>query len=160
MRLALIVAMTPERVIGYQNQLPWHVSADLKHFKALTLGKPVIMGRKTYESIGKPLPERRNIIISRNPDFNAPGCEVCTSLQQALSLVEAQEEVMIIGGATLFEQALPLAERIYLTILQLQVPGDTFLPTWPANEWQEIDSQAFIDEKSQTKGHFITLQRV
>lgn len=139
MPLAIIAALAENRVIGVNNRLPWHLSADLKHFKALTLGKPVVMGRKTYESIGKPLPERRNIIVSRNPDLRIPGCEVVGSLEQSLALFDDQQEVMLIGGAQLFAQALPLTDRLYLTLIHQAFPGDSFFPEWDSQQWQEVE---------------------
>lgn len=140
MQLSLIVAMSTNRVIGIQNQLPWHLPADLKHFKQLTLGKPVIMGRKTYDSIGKPLPNRCNIVVSRNQSLQIPGCEVVNSLESALKLVATAAEVMIIGGEQLFTQALPLADRLYLTLIHQQIPGDSFFPLdiETSDQWQLV----------------------
>jgi dihydrofolate reductase len=160
MSIAIIAAMSQGRVIGYQNQLPWHVSTDLKHFKTITLGKPVIMGRKTYESIGKPLPDRQNIIVTKNDTFFAPGCDVTMSLQDAILLARPEiHEVMIIGGAQLFEQALSLADKLYLTLLDIEVIGDTYFPEWKHLSWHEIESVNFFDEKSKISGKFITLAR-
>src|SRR5687767_855649 len=115
MQISLIAALDRNRVIGKDNQLPWHLPADLKHFKALTLGKPILMGRKTYLSIGKPLPERTSIILTHDKTFRAPaGCLVAHSLAEALQQVKNTNEVMVIGGAKLFEQTLPIAKRLYL----------------------------------------------
>lgn len=143
MQLSIIAAMSENYVIGKENQLPWHLPADLKHFKNITWGKPILMGRKTYESIGKPLPGRRNIIITRNPEFQAEGCEITHSLEQALSLVKDSAEVMVIGGAQLFAQALPQASRMYLTIIHHYFDGDCFFPHWDAKQWQEVEREDF-----------------
>lgn len=139
----IIVAMADNRVIGKNNAMPWHLPADLKHFKAITMGHPVIMGRKTFESIGKALPNRRNIVVSRNHDYQASGAEVVSSLEAALSLVEDQPEIFVIGGAQLFSQALPLAQKMYLTYIDLKVEGDTFFPVWDKNQWEEVSCQFF-----------------
>ncbi|MFN7097796.1 MAG: dihydrofolate reductase [Gammaproteobacteria bacterium] len=160
MSIAIIAAMAQGRVIGYQNQLPWHIPTDLKQFKTVTLGKPVIMGRKTYEAIGKPLPGRQNIIVTKNPSYSVSGCEVTTSLQDAILLARPEiNEVMIIGGSQIFEQALLLADRLYLTLLDLEVMGDAYFPEWKHLNWHEKAVVNFFDEKSQISGKFITLER-
>lgn len=135
MKLSLIVAMTENRVIGLDNQMPWHLPADLAWFKQNTLGKPVIMGRKTFESIGRALPKRRNIVLSRR-GLAAENIEWVTSLECALALVANEPEVMIIGGGHLFAETLTIAERLYLTEIQTQLAGDTFFPEINAKEWQ------------------------
>jgi len=134
MILSLIVAMDEDRTIGREGGMPWHLPADLKHFKRTTLGKPVIMGRRTYESIGKPLPERRNIVLSRG-GFQAEGVETAYSLEEALEMTETAEETMIIGGADVFERALPKADRIYLTRIHGHFEGDTHFPPFDHNDW-------------------------
>src|SRR5262249_14123565 len=134
-------ALSQNNVIGIENRLPWHLPADLKHFKTLTMNKPIIMGRKTYESIGRPLPGRRNIIISRNPQFSAPGCECVTSLSEALLLTAAAPEVMVIGGTQLIEAALPKADRLYLTFIHQDFDGDCFFPEWDRAQWREISRE-------------------
>lgn len=160
MQVAIIAALANQQVIGYQNQLPWHLPADLRHFKQLTLKKPIIMGRKTFESIGKPLPERTNIIISRNPAYQASGCLVAHSLAEALKLANTAEEVMVIGGTTIFEQALPLAQTLYLTYIHADIKGDVFFPPWNADDWQTIHTQYFnADEKNVYNYSFVTLTR-
>lgn len=128
MKLSVIVAMTEERVIGNQNQLPWHISEDLKRFKQLTMGKTVIMGRKTFESIGKPLPGRTNVVISRNRSFQAPGVKTASDLESALSVHREEDEVFVIGGSSLYETALPKADRIYLTMVHKGYDGDVHFP--------------------------------
>ncbi len=139
--ISIIAALAQNQTIGINNRLPWHLPADLQHFKKLTLGKPIIMGRKTYESIGKPLPGRRNIVISRNPQFTAPGCEVVPSLEAALTLTDSVEEVMIIGGAQLIAETLPLADRLYLTLIHQDFEGDCFFPDWNPQQWQQINRE-------------------
>lgn len=139
MIISLIVAMSENRVIGIDNSLPWHLPGDLKWFKRNTVGKTVIMGRKTYESIGRPLPERRNVVISRNPDYQAPGCDVVPGLEQALALVEPDGEAMIMGGASLYEQTLPRADRLYLTLVHAQVDGDAWFPEVHFDQWHELE---------------------
>ena len=128
--LSLIAAMTPERVIGLDGDMPWHLPADLAHFKRITSGKTVIMGRKTFDSIGRPLPKRRNIVITRNQTWHHDGVETVHSLEAAIALTEGEEETMIIGGATLYEAALTEASRLYITWIDAQITGDTHFPKW------------------------------
>ncbi|SCK06145.1 dihydrofolate reductase [Vogesella sp. LIG4] len=134
--LTLVAAMAHDNVIGIDNTLPWHLPEDLKHFKAVTLGKPVIMGRKTFDSIGRPLPGRLNIVITRQQDWQHEGVSVAHSLEAALALAGAAEEVCVIGGANLYEQALPLADKLCLTHIALEVAGDARFPRWQAEQWQ------------------------
>jgi dihydrofolate reductase len=148
MKVALIVAAATNNVIGRDNQLPWHLPQDLKYFKAKTLGKPVIMGRKTYESIGRPLPGRPNIVVTRNQAWSAEGVSVVTSLADALVLAgqlmahqeEQLQEAMVIGGAEIYRSALPLADRVYLTRIELPVDGDAYFPSLNQQEWKEVSS--------------------
>ncbi|MBA3581632.1 MAG: dihydrofolate reductase [Gammaproteobacteria bacterium] len=158
--LSLIAAMDRNRLIGRDNQLPWHLSADLQRFKALTLHKPIVMGRKTHESIGKPLPQRDNIVVSRNPDFQAAGCQMASSLEDALQSAKEAEEIMLIGGAQLYAQALPLASRLYLTIIDHEFVGDAWFPAWHAQDWQEIASEQHQSLERPWSYRFITLQRL
>ncbi len=137
MIIALISAMGRNRVIGINNTLPWRLPADLKHFKQITLGKPVLMGRKTYESIGKPLPGRTNIIISRDSDYQVPGCIVAHSIDAALTAAAGHEEIMVIGGAALYQQLLPRADRLYLTLIDEDFKGDAWFPEIQPEQWQE-----------------------
>jgi dihydrofolate reductase len=162
MQISLIVAMAENRVIGRGNQMPWHLPADLRHFKAITLGKPVIMGRKTFESIGRPLPSRRNIVISRNAEWQADGVESVTSLNAALALVNDVSEVMIIGGGQLYREALPLAHRLYLTHIQLLVTdADTWFPDYSQQQWQTLSEECHTpDEKNPYHYRFETLDRI
>lgn len=140
--LTLVVAMARGRVIGTDNAMPWHLPEDLKHFKAVTLGKPIIMGRKTWDSIGRPLPGRRNIVVTRNEAWQADGAEVAHSLEEALGLVADCAEACVIGGAELYRQALPLADRLSLTEIDLEVAGDAFFPAWDDGIWQESVREA------------------
>jgi dihydrofolate reductase len=161
MHLSLIAAMTPNRVIGANNRLLWRLPAELQYFKKITLGKPIIMGRKTHESIGRALPGRRNIIISGNRDFHALDCEVVSSLEAALSLVQSDQEVMIIGGAQIYQQTLSQAQRLYLTLVHHEFTGDAFFPPWKAAEWREIQhEERNADENNPYAMSFIILERV
>ena len=137
-RVSIIVAMDRNGLIGKGNRLPWHLPADLKHFKQVTMGKPIVMGRKTHQSIGRPLPGRTNIVVTRDPDYGAEGCTVVNSLNEALSAAGEVEEVMIIGGATLYEQALPHTGRIYLTRVQAELDGDTWFPELREADWTVV----------------------
>lgn len=144
--LCLIAALAQNRVIGRDNQLPWHLPADLKHFKALTLGKPIIMGRKTWDSLGRPLPGRLNLVVSRQPGLQLEGAEVFASLDAALERADAwaraedAEELMLIGGAQLYEQGLAQADRLYLTRVELSPEGDAWFPEVNAAHWRLASS--------------------
>jgi len=143
MKISLIAALADNRVIGKDGKMPWHLPEDLKHFKATTMGKPMIMGRKTWESFGgKPLPGRDHIVITRNPSYEAEGATVVPSLDEALSLVEDKEEIMIIGGGEIYTQALPLADRLYLTEIHITPGGDTEFPSFDRSAWQETSREA------------------
>lgn len=136
--ISLIVAASENNVIGVQGELPWRLSGDLKRFKALTMGKPIVMGRKTYESIGRPLPGRQNIVVSRQADFEADGCDVVLSIDAAIAAAGDADEIMIIGGSHIYQEFLPRAGRIYLTRVQANVAGDVYLPELAADEWREV----------------------
>lgn len=141
--ISLFVAHANDRVIGYQNDMPWHVPGDLAYFKRRTMGKPIIMGRKTYESIGRPLPGRLNIVITRNPSYEGEGVRVVSSLEDALQVAKEETdaaEYMIIGGEQIFKQAMPLADRMYITKIDETYPGDTFFPAYDLNEWETIEA--------------------
>ena len=147
--ISLVAAMAKNRVIGKDNQMPWHMPADLAHFKSVTLGKPIIMGRKTYESIGRPLPGRQNIVISRNPAYQLEGCDTVTSFDAALALVANEEEVMVVGGGFLYQQTLGLANKLYLTFIDLDVEGDTQFPEYEQLKLTEVNREAHsADEKN------------
>lgn len=155
----MIAAMAKNRIIGQDNQMPWHLPADFAWFKRCTLGKPVIMGRKTYDSIGRPLPGRRNVVISRDPELVIEGVECTTSIEKALALVSDQEEVMIIGGGSIYASCMSMANRLYLTFIDLEVEGDTHFPQW-GDEWQETYSErALRDEKNAHDMRFVILER-
>ncbi|MFC4277075.1 dihydrofolate reductase [Achromobacter aloeverae] len=140
--LTLVVAYARNRVIGRDNALPWKLPGDLAHFKRTTLGHPIVMGRKTWESLGRPLPGRRNIVISRDPAYAAAGAEVVGSLPAALAACADVAQVCVIGGAQIYAAALPLAQRIVATEVQADVEGDAWFPPLPADEWREISRQA------------------
>lgn len=160
MKLSVICAVAANGVIGAHNQLPWRLPADLTRFKALTMGHHIVMGRKTYESLGRPLPGRVNVIVTRQPGYRAEGCVTAGSLDDALAHCRGDEEVFVIGGATLFTDALGRADRIYLTRLHHDFPGDTVMPAWDAAAWRETareDHAAGADAPCAYS--FITLDR-
>ncbi len=138
MKISIIVAMTDDRVIGIENRLPWHIPEDFKWFRRHTLGKPVVMGRKTWESIGRPLPDRTNIVISRDPGFRPDGCTVVPDLDQALVAAGDAPEVMVIGGASIYAQFLPRTDRLYLTLVHAVITGDAWFPAFEPAQWREI----------------------
>jgi dihydrofolate reductase len=138
MIISIIVAVAENNVIGNNNALIWHIPHDLKRFKAITMGHPVVMGRKTYESMGKPLPGRENIVISRQTGLSIQGCQIFPSLEKALSFLKDKEEIFIIGGGQIYEQALPLTNRIYLTRIHQSFAGDTYFPEIQMNKWEII----------------------
>jgi dihydrofolate reductase len=161
MILSLIAAMDRNRLIGRDNALPWRLPADLQHFKRVTMGKPVLMGRRTYESIGKPLPGRENIVVTRNADFMAPGCKVVYSIEEALEYASQYDEVMVIGGADFYDQLLPRADRLYLTLIDEVFEGDAWFPPWEESKWQETSSEAHqSDERNPYPYRFVLLERV
>ena len=141
MRISIIAAMDRNRLIGNKNQLPWHLPADLAHFKQTTMGKPIIMGRKTFESIGRPLPGRDNIVLTRSADFHADGVRVARSLQQALDDAAGASEVMVIGGSTVYALALPRADRLYVTHVEGSFQGDAWFPVFDLEQWRIISCE-------------------
>lgn len=138
MIIALIVAMDRRRIIGHAGALPWHLPADLQWFKRHTMGHTLLMGRRTFEAIGHPLPGRRTIVVSRNPDYQAPGCILATDIPAAIAAAKPAEQLFICGGGEIYRQTLDLAERIYLTELDIEVTGDTFFPEISKNEFEII----------------------
>lgn len=136
-RIALVAALARNGTIGAGNALPWRLAEDLRHFKALTLGHPIVMGRRTFESIGRPLPGRRNLVVSRNRAFAAAGCEVHASLQGAIAACGAADVLFVIGGAQVYAQALPLARCLHLTEIDADFPGDVRFPEFDRREWIE-----------------------
>lgn len=154
-----VVAISENHVIGKNNKLLWYLPNDLKHFKDITSGHTVIMGRKTFDSVGKPLPRRRNIIITRQTIF-IEGCEVVNSVEEALALCAGEQEVFIVGGAEIYRQSLPLTDRVYLTIVHKEFDGDSFYPELDKNEWKEVDREDHQpDEKNALPYSFITMER-
>ncbi|MFA7555972.1 MAG: type 3 dihydrofolate reductase [Spongiibacteraceae bacterium] len=147
--IAMIVAMAENRVIGRNNQLPWYLPNDLKYFKATTMGKPVVMGRKTFESIGRPLPGRSNIVVTNNPGFIATGVEVVHSVEEAINLarsialVDGVDEVMVIGGAQLYKEMLPKTSRLYFTQVHAEIEGDALFPELDNRQWREVSRENF-----------------
>lgn len=141
MIISAIVAQSENKVIGQNNQLPWHLPADLKHFKAITTGHPILMGRKTHESIGRPLPNRTNLILTRDSAFNAPGCLTVMSMDAGIEAARSRltKELFIIGGAEVYQQALPIIQRIYMTVVHHHFDGDAYFPELDKKAWLEKD---------------------
>lgn len=159
--ISMIAAMADNRVIGADNDMPWHLPADLKHFKSLTIGKPVLMGRKTYESIGKALPGRPNIVITSNSSYTLDDATVVSSIEAAMLESSAYEEVMIIGGGSIYQSMLAQAQRLYLTFIDLKVEGDTQFPDYEAHaNWKEVSRESHRkDDKNPHDYTFVTLER-
>ncbi|EOD81023.1 Dihydrofolate reductase [Grimontia indica] len=159
MKISMIAAMAKGRVIGKDNAMPWHLPADFTWFKQNTLGKPVIMGRKTYESIGRPLPGRRNIVISRDENWSAEGVESTTSIDAAIALAGDVEEAVIIGGGTIYEASMPRADKLCLTFIDAEIDGDTCFPYW-GEGWAETHRESYqADEKNRYNMEFVVLER-
>jgi dihydrofolate reductase len=160
MKLSIIVAMDDNQLIGKDNTLPWRLPADLAYFKKTTTGKTVLMGRKTYDSIGFPLPKRRNIIVSHNTSFQAKGCEVVSSIDDALALAEDDDEVMIMGGASFYEQMLPSIDRLYITQIEGEFEGDAHFPEFDQDDFVETFRESHTpDERNPHTYHFTILDR-
>ena len=164
-RVTLLAALARNRVIGVRNALPWRLPADLRRFKALTLGHPVIMGRRTYESIlaslGHPLPGRLNIVVTRSPDYDAPGCIVAASLEAALAAAAPADESFVIGGAEIYRAALPLADRLQLTEIDADYDGDARFPEFAREDWKEISRDPHPPDTEFANGYaFVVYERV
>ena len=158
--ISIIVAVASNGVIGDKNSLLWHIREDMVHFRTTTSGHPVIMGRKTYDSIGRPLPKRTNVVITRDANLTIEGCTVVHSLEEAVSMFDSAEEVFVIGGAQIYAQALPLAERIYLTVVGKEYDGDTSFPDIDYAEWIELSREDYDrGEEFEYPFSFITLER-
>ena len=155
--ISMIVARSRNHVIGKDNQMPWKISADLQFFKKVTMGYPIIMGRKTWESIGRPLPGRRNIVVSRNTNYLAVGAELVGSLEQALDSLKEFKRVFVIGGQQLFNQAFPLADELFITEIEIQVDGDTYFEIPDPNHWQEVERVA--EQEGDIRFTYVTLRR-
>jgi dihydrofolate reductase len=147
MRIAMIAAMANNRVIGKDNKMPWHLPEDLRHFKAMTLSKPVVMGRKTFESIGRPLPGRHNIVISRDSQLSFEGVSCVTSFDEAITIAGDCDEIVVIGGGQLYQQILPKADVLYLTFIDVDVDGDTVFPDWDDGSWVLQNSENATSDK-------------
>lgn len=158
MDISLIVAMSKNRVIGHGGRIPWRLPAEQRYFKQMTLGKPLVFGRKTYESIGKPLPGRDNIILTRNPTYQAPGCQVVHTLKQVLDAAGTAPELMIGGGAYIYTLFLPLATRLYLTTIDLTIQGDTHFPEINHTQWQTESITTHLPTKKNP--HAYTISRL
>ncbi len=166
MSLSIIVAMSENRVIGANNQLPWHLPEDLKYFKRITMGHPIIMGRKTFESIGRPLPGRSNIVVTRQRDWSAPGVIVASDIEGALRQAalevqnEADQEVFVIGGGELFRQTLDKVSRLYLTQVHARVDGDAYFPDFQREQWREIERMDYDSDQNNPYAYsFLVLDR-
>ena len=159
--ISIIVAIAKNGVIGDKNTLLWHLREDMIHFRTITSGHPVVMGRKTYDSIGRPLPKRTNVVITRDTELQIEGCTMAHSLTEAVELFDSSEEVFIIGGAQIYNQAMPLADRLYLTIIDKEYEGDSSFPEIDYNSWRQISCEKFErGEAFEYPFSFITLERV
>ncbi len=152
-RVSLIVAMARNRVIGANNAIPWHLPAELAMFKRITMGHHIVMGRTTWESMRRLLPGRTTVVVTRQRNYEVPGAMVCHTLDEALAACKGDDEVLVIGGAKLFEAALERADRIYLTIVDAEVPGDTYMPEFDLQEWRERSSQTFPADAKNRYGY-------
>ena len=160
MRLSIIVAMTRNRVIGKDNDMPWHLPAELRHFKHLTMGKPIVMGRRTFESIGRVLPGRKNIVITRDPQFSFRGVTVVHAFDAAIRAASGVEELMIIGGANLYRQTLDRVDRLYITLLDVELEGDTFFPEFNREHWVQTEKvRREADGNNEYAMDFLVLER-
>ena len=158
--LTLIAAMGKNRAIGLDGRMPWHLPAELQHFKKATMGKAIVMGRKTWQAIGRPLPGRQNIVVSRNPGFHADGVDLAMSLDDAVAMSES-DEVMIIGGGQLYALALPMANRMVLTLIDIEPEADTWFPEWDEKEWSLTSERVFpVDDENKLAYRIIELRRV
>ena len=160
MIISIIVATDKNGVIGLDGDLPWHLSADLKHFKEITMGKPLVMGRKTHESIGRPLPGRKNIVLTYSKEFKAEGCEVVHSLNDAFKAAGDVNEVMIMGGSGIYDQSLTRSDRLYLTEVHADVKGDVYFPEFDKGEWVEREREEhFADDRNDFDYSFVVMER-
>jgi len=165
MKVALIVAVSENNVIGRDNQLPWHLPEDLQYFKSVTMGKPILMGRKTYDSIGRPLPGRANIVITRDPNWTAEGVIVVNSLEDAMAEgaqacnATESDEIMVIGGAQIYRDCLPIADKLYLTKVDAEIEGDAFFPEIDNNQWQKT-SEKTPNDLGKYPYRFLILERI
>jgi dihydrofolate reductase len=157
--ISFVVAMDQNRAIGKDNDLPWYLPNDLKHFKKTTMGKPIVMGRKTYESIGKPLPGRENIVVTRDESYKAEGTTIVHSVDEVLQL--NAEEICVIGGSEIFKQFLPVADRLYITEIHHTFDADTYFPELSADEWKEVSrTEGIVDEKNKYPHEFVVYEKI
>lgn len=160
MKYSIVVAMDQNQVIGSNNTLPWHLSSDLQHFKKITMGKPIVMGRKTHESIGRPLPGRENIILTRDENYQSEGCIVVNSIVSLDAFCQQHDELMITGGAEIYEMLLPKTQRIYLTEVKTTIDGDTYFPEFDLAHWEETEREDHrADEKNDFDYSFVVLDK-
>ncbi len=158
--LSVIAALADNRVIGVDNRLPWRLPADLQHFKRITMGKPMIMGRKTWESLPGLLPGRPHLVVTRDTTYRAEGAQVVHSLQEAFAVFSKAEELMLVGGADLYAQAIPLASRMYLTQVHASPEGDAWFPEFDADQWREVErEEGVLDDKNPIPHTFVTYVR-
>jgi len=156
--ISIVVAMDKNKVIGKDNQLPWHLPADLAFFKKTTMGKPIVMGRKTHESIGKPLPGRQNIILTRNKNYEGEGCTVIHSVDELYSFEKNdQDEVCVIGGAEIFKEVLPCADRLYITMIEHEFEGDTFFPSIKDSDWVLVSKEKGPKDDKNPYDYYFTI---
>ncbi len=159
--ISLIAAVANNGVIGVDNSLPWRLPADLKHFRSLTMGKPIIIGRLTWESLPGVLPGRRHIVVTRNRDYQAQGCELVHSVEEALQVAGEVPEVMVVGGGALYREMLPHADRLYLTQVEIDMEGDAYFPEIDWNHWQEVARESHpADEQNLFAYSFVVLDRI
>ncbi|TCV87441.1 dihydrofolate reductase [Sulfurirhabdus autotrophica] len=159
-RISIIAALAKNRTIGINNSLPWRIPGELKYFKTVTMGHHILMGRKTFESIGKPLPGRTTVIITRNTAYRIPDCIVTNTLDAAIAAGEEDDEIFFVGGAELYAQALPLADRLYLTEIQKEFAGDAHFPSFDINQWHEIKREKHLPtEPDGLEYHFVIYER-
>jgi len=159
-KITIIAAMARNLAIGLDGELPWHLPGELRHFKETTMGKPIVMGRKTCESIGRPLPGRQNIVVTGNPSFQAPGCDLAGSLDEAIRIASG-EEVMIIGGGQLYAQAMPITDRMILTLVDCESEADTWFPRWQEDDWLQVSARSeSADERNPFNYRVIELARI
>ncbi len=161
MNISIIVATDEQGLIGRENDLPWKLSADLQYFRRITMGKPLIMGRKTHESIGRALPGRKNIVLTNNADYQPEGCTIVHTIDEAVHACGGAQEAMVMGGSSLYKQFLPLANKLYLTLVHANLTGDTWFPDWDKTQWQQISREDHdADNKNNYPYSFIRYKRI
>ena len=159
MIISFVAAMSKNRVIGKNNKIPWSMPADVRHMRKMIEGKPLIMGRKTHESIGRPLPDRKNIILTRDKSYRQEGCQTATSIEEAIQLCRNASEAMIIGGEQVFTMFLPLAKRMYLTLIDADFEGDAFFPEYNSDDWVIVSEESQVNDEDGLKYSFVNLEK-